>query len=123
MTLIRGRGRPRRKRNSEGSSPPPESIYDETPVNPPAESPVAKYTEEDLQKILRTALEAQAPPSDGPREKPLKARLPDVYRSKSHMEYYNFCRQCEDHFAIAGAKGPNRIPFAACFLHDRINFR
>ena len=39
------------------------------------------------------------------------------------MEYYNFYQQCEDHFAIAGAKSPNRIPFAASFLRDRINFR
>ncbi len=39
------------------------------------------------------------------------------------MECYNFCQQCEDHFAIYGATGPNRIPFAAFFLRDRINFR
>ena len=39
------------------------------------------------------------------------------------MECYNFCQQCENHFAIVGAKGPNRIPFAAFFLRDHINFR
>ena len=39
------------------------------------------------------------------------------------MECYNFCQQCEDYFATAGAKGPNRIPFAASFLRNRINFR
>ncbi len=39
------------------------------------------------------------------------------------MECYNFCQQCEDHFAICGATGPNQIPFAASFLPDRINFR
>ena len=123
MTSIRGRGRACKERTSEGSSPPPESIYDETPVNPPAvKPPVPKYTEEDLQKILRTVLEARAP-SDGAREKPLKARLPDVYCGKSYMECYNFCQQCEDHFATAKAKGPNRIPFAALFFRDRINFR
>ena len=38
------------------------------------------------------------------------------------MECYNFCQQCEDHFAIAKAKGLNRIPFAASFLRNRINF-
>ena len=96
MTSIRGRGRFRREHASEGlskSSPPPESSHDEAPVNPPAvEPPVAKYTEEDLQRILRTVLEARAPPSDGAREKPLKARSPDVYRGKSHMECYNFCQ-------------------------------
>ncbi len=39
------------------------------------------------------------------------------------MECYNFCQQYEDHFATCGAIGPNRIPFAASFLRDRINFR
>ena len=123
MTLIRGRGRPRRERTSEGSSPPPEFIHDETPVNPPTlKSLIAKYTEENLQRILRTVLKAR-PPSDSAREKPLKARLPNVYYGKSHIECYNFCQQCKDHFATHGAKGPNCILFAASFLCDRINFR
>ena len=90
MTSIRGRGRLCKERTSEGSSPPPESIHDKAPVNLPAEPPVAKYTEEDLQRIFKTVLKAQFPPSYGPREKPLKARLSDVYRDKSHMECYNF---------------------------------
>ena len=127
MTSIRDCGRLCREHASEGplgSSPPPESGHDKTPVNLPAvEPPVAKYTKEDLQRIIKTVFKARAPPSDGVREKPLKARSPDVYRGKSHMECYNFCQQCEDHFATAGAKGPNRIPFAASFLRDRINFR
>ena len=61
------------------------------PVNPAAEISIAKYIEEDLQRILKMVLEAQAPPFDGPREKSLKARLPDVYHDRFHMEYYNFC--------------------------------
>ena len=126
MTSIQGRGRPCRKCTSKGplgSSPLPESINDKTLVNPPAvKLPVAKYTEENLQKILRTVLKARAP-SDGTREKPLKARSLDVYYGKSHMEFYNFCQQYEDYFATAGAKSPNHILFAAFFLRDRINFR
>ena len=39
------------------------------------------------------------------------------------MEYYNFCQQCEDHFATCGATGPNQILCAAYFLRDRVNFR
>ena len=125
MTFIQGRGRPHRERTSKspsGSSFPSESSHDETPVNPHVESPIAKYTEEDLQRIFQTVLKAWAPPSNGPREKPLKAKLPDVYCGKSHIECYNFCQQCEDYFTIARAKGPNRILFAAFFLRDRINF-
>ena len=126
MTSIRGRGCLCRERTSKsllGSSLPPKFSHDETPVNLPARPPIAKYTEEDLQRILRTVLEVLAPSSDGPREKPLKARSPDVYRGKSHIEYYNFCQQCKDHFATAGAKSSNRILFAASFLRDHINFR
>ena len=127
MTFIRGHGRPHQKRISEGLSgslSPLESSHNETPVNlPTVETLVAKYTEKDLQKILKTVLEARTPPFDGVCEKPFKARLPDVYRGKSHIKCYNFCQQCEDHFATAGAKGPNRILFAASFLWDCINFR
>ena len=122
MTSIQDRGRPCRERTSKGSSPPLESIHDEIPVNSPAvELPVSKYIEENLQTIFRTIFEAWAT-SDGAHEKPLKPRSPDVYLRKSHMEFYNFCQQCEDHFATAIAKGPNCILFVASFLRNRINF-
>ena len=58
-----------------------------------------------------------------PRKGQLKARFPDLYYGKSHMECYYFCQQCKDHFDIAGATGSNRILFAASFLHERISFR
>ena len=127
MISIRGRGCPHREHTSErpsGSSPPPKFSHDEIPVNPPVVEPsVAKYTEEDLQRIFRTVLEARAPPSDNICEKPFKVRSPDVYCGKSHIECYNFCQQFEDHFATARTKGSNRIFFAVFFLRDRINFR
>ena len=72
MISIRGRGRPYQERTFKSpleSSFPPEFSYNETPVNPSAKLPVAKYTEEDLQRILKTVLKARALPSNGPREK------------------------------------------------------
>ena len=80
-----------------------------------------------MQRILKAVLETRAPTpalavSEIPWEK-LKARFPDVYRGKSHMDCYNFCQQCEDYFATARATGPTRIPFAASFFRDRISFR
>ena len=127
MTSIRGRGclcRERTSKSPSESSFHPESSHDETPVNPLAiEPPIAKYIKKDLYRILRTVLKAQALLSDGAHKKLLKAKSPDVYCGKSHMESYNFCQQCKDHFATAGAKGLNRICFAAFFFCDRINFR
>ena len=104
-----------------GSSLLLEFSHDGAPINLPAKPLVAKYTEKDLQKILKTVFEAWAPPSDSPYEKLLKAKSSNVYYGKSVIECYNFCQQCEDHFTTAGAKSPNRIPFAAFFLRDYIN--
>ena len=95
MTSVRGRGRLCWERTSKGplgSSPLLESSYNEVPVNLLAEPPVAKYTKKNLQKIFRIVFKARALPSDGPHEKPLKARLPDVYYGKSYVECYNFCQ-------------------------------
>ena len=125
MTLIQGRGCPCRKHISKKSSPLPELDYNKAPVDSPISlsTPlVAKYTKEDLQKIFRTILEAQASSSDRPYEKQLKARSPEIYYGKSHMECYNFCQQCKDYFAIAGGKSSNYILFATSFLHNCINF-
>lgn len=56
------------------------------------------------------------------RERLLKARLPDLYYGKSHMECYHFWQQWEDHFNIASATCLNRRPFASSFLWGRISF-
>ena len=46
----------------------------------------------------------------------------DVYQGVNYITYYNFCQQYENYFAIAKAKRPNGILFAAFFLCDRISF-
>ena len=115
------------------SSLPPKSESSEQPNRPwglkslAAATSIPKYSKYDLQWILKVVLEAQAPApapviSKVPRKK-LKSRSPDVYYGKSHMDYYNFCQQCEDYFATAGATGPTQIPFATSFLWERISFR
>ena len=127
---------------SPDSSPAHESEIFKQPEGPPepkfpAANSVPKYSEDDLQQILKAVLEARVPVpvlapapalvlapvvSEVPREK-LKACSLDVYRGKSHMDYYNFCQQCENYFATVGAMGPTQIPFATSFLRDRISFR
>ena len=143
MTSVQGRSHPRQERSSvalSDSSPPPELEFSKQPAESlrpklliavvPA-TDVPKYSEDDLQRILKTVLETQAPApalapapavSEVPQEK-LKDRSPDVYRGKSHMDCYNFFQQYEDYFATAGAMGPTRILFVTSFFQDRISFR
>ena len=71
--------------------------------------------------IVKNQAQVQAPvqvpaPLVEPKEQPLKARFPDLYFGKSHLDCYRFCQQCEDHFDTARANGENRTPFAASFL-------
>ena len=73
-------------------------------------------TDVDLQRATRLALESfvkgqehgQLQANSAPRDRPLKARNPDLYYGSSHIERYYFCRQCEDHFDTAGATGHQR---------------
>ena len=70
---------------------------------------VSKYFKDDLQKIFKTVLKGQAlaltsAPTPAPAVievfcNKLKARFLDIYCGKSDMDCYNFCQQCENHFA------------------------
>ena len=151
MISVRGRRRFRRERPSVApslalsvtplvSSPPPKSEIPKQPKGPlgpkfPADTSTPKYSEEDLQRILKAVLEARVPVcaptpalvpvlviSEVPQEK-LKARSQDVYRGKSYIDCYNFCQQYEEYFATDRATGPTQILFAASFFQDRISFR
>ncbi len=78
-----------------------------------------RYSQRDLDRIIQTFFYA----SKGGCGDKLKAKTSDVYCGRSHIECYNFCQQCEDHFTTYISTKPNRVPFAASFLQDRINFR
>lgn len=93
----------------------------------PASTPVLKYTEEDLQKwFIQAQVHEQAQvhwPDQATGELYIEPRFPDLYFGKSHMECFEFCLQCENHFDIAGITGFNRSTVAASFLRGRINYR
>lgn len=100
------------------------------PVSAAAYIPVLNYTEDDLPrttKLYRHSFiqtRAQANRSDqARRERPLKAVFPHLYSGRSHLECYNFCRQCQDHFDITGVTGFHRTHLAASFLCGRISKR
>ncbi len=96
---------------SKPSQAPPLSVLQDLGAN--------CYSQQDLDRIIQTFLHV----SKGGSGDKLKAKTPDVYRNRLHIECYNFCQQYEDHFATYGATRPNQIPFATSFLRDRINFR
>ncbi len=110
---------------SEAPAGPEIPVGPEAPLGPPQASPLLQdsgtncYSQQDLDRIIQTFFQA----SKGESGDKIKAKTLDVYRSRSHIECYNFCHQCEDHFATCKASGPKRIPFAAFFLRDQINFR
>lgn len=94
----RRRARWRRSRASDGSGSP-------APAPAPSRGPTpapGKRTDEDLQRITKLCMESfiqgqgQTKAHPEPRERPLKARFPDLYYGKSHMDCYHFCQQCED---------------------------
>ena len=153
MTSVRDCRRPHQERPLVSTSvasyiapldsfPPPESgdkLFDQLAgllgPKPLADAPaaathIAKYSEEDLQRILKTVLKARAlAPASAPAPivtkvswEKLKARFPNVYCGKSHIDCYNFCQQCENYFATARVTGPTQILFATSFLWDRISF-
>ena len=96
------------------------------PTPTPATTPVVapSLDKQLLKQFIKTYLEAQVPSQievdPKPCKQPLKARFPDFYYGNLHMHCYWFCQKCEDHFKTAGAKGPNRIPFAASFLRGSV---
>ena len=112
---------------TEGSgTPTPTLVVSRAPTPAPATASAAALSldTELFKQFMKAYLEAQVPSQtkvdSEPCKQPLKTRFPDLYYGHSHMDCYQFCQQCKDHFETAGAKGPNRIPFAALFLHGLV---
>ena len=112
---------------TEGSGTPiPTPVLSRASTPAPATAPAAAPSLDNklFKQFIKAYLEAQVPGrtevDSEPREQPLKARFPDLYYGNSHMDCYRFCQQCKDYFETAGAKGPNRIPFAALFLRGSV---
>ena len=97
---------------------------------PAATDSTVRYLKSNLQQIFKTVVEARPPAFalkvlvflNGPCERSLKVSFPELYRGKTHIKYYNFIEQCEDYFATAKVKRPNRIPFAATFFWKQALF-
>ena len=112
---------------TEGSGTPiPTPVVLRTPTPPSVTARTAapsldkKVFKQFIKAYLKAPVPSQTKVDSEPRKQPINARFPDLYYGNSHMHYCRFCQQCKDHFENAGAKGPNKIPFAALFLHRSV---
>lgn len=90
-----------------------------------AASQASKYFKQDLYWILKVALKGKTSISkifNQPQKKYLKARVPNVYRCKSHIDCYYFILQCKNQFTIPRAKSFNQVLFITNFLKDEALF-
>lgn len=78
--------------------PTPAASHTPTPalVSAPAPALVsapAKYTNAEFYRFMKVFMDAQrySGTYEGPEESSLKARFPDLYHRKSHMNCYQFC--------------------------------
>ena len=75
-----------------------------------------------FKQFIKAYLETQVPAHIAPEinpescKKPLKARFSDFYYGNWHMDCYQFCQQCKNHFETVNARRPNKISFAALFF-------
>ena len=108
---------------SRNLSPGPELVPALNPAPVPAPTPAPVASEELFKKFMKAYLETNQGPRQPPEERKqtLKAKVPEVYYGKSHMDCYHFCQQCKDHFETAGTNGFNRTPFVASFLCGNIS--
>ena len=89
----------------------------------PVPAPAPPCSKKLFKQFMRTYLKSNQGPKQPPakREQSLKAKVPEVYYGKSHMDCYHFCQQCKDYFETAGATGTKRTLFAASFLRGNIS--
>ena len=98
------------------------SILSKAPI-----APFVPPTSEDLftkfMKVFMETTQAQDREQLELRKRPLKARTPETYSGKSHIDCYHFWQQCEDYFKIPGTTKMNRTSFGTTFFHGSISLR
>ena len=93
------------------------------PALVPAPAPALPSSNKLFKQFMKTYLKSNQGLKQSPveRKQSLKAKLPEVYYNKLHIDCYHFCQQCKKHFEIARATGANQTPFAAFFFCGNIN--
>ena len=90
-------------------------------------SPLILFFTKDLftkfMKMFIKIIQAQTQALVEPQEQSFKARIPEIYWGKSHMECYQFYQKCEDHFETSGTIKMNYTSFATSFLCGFISIK
>ena len=111
--------------NSSGTTKPTPAVsYTFTPAFVSALGPPERYTDKDLQRATKLALElfvkgqkhGQLQANSTPCKQLLKAWFLILYYRNSYLDCYCFCQQCEHHFKTARANELNQILFVTSFL-------
>lgn len=93
-----------------------------------APGPLGMYTNINLQKAIRLALELfvkgqkKGKINSTSRDKDFKAQDPNFYYNSSNMECYYFSEQCKAYFDMLGTISPQSVFFASLFLWNKIKF-
>ena len=111
-------GAPERSNAGSNGAPTPLEAPTSPLVSPPFKDLFTKFI-----KVFMETRQAQGQVLAEPREHPLKARTPETYWSKSHMECYHFYQQYEDYFEKSDATRTNHTPFVASFFCGSISLR
>ena len=114
---------PARRSNAGSNEAPTKAPTPPKASTPPLVPPTSGDLFTKFMKVFIEIMQAQAQALAEPRERPLKARTPETYFGKSHMNCYYFCQQCEDYFETSGVTGMNHTPFATTFLRGAISLR
>lgn len=87
-----------------------------------SEAPSRVYINEEIQDMIPIIIKTRPAAMKSLCKCFSKAHFYGIYKSDNYIACYNFCQQCKGYFAIAKAKKPTYILFAASFLLDYINF-
>ena len=87
--------------------------------------PAPTATNELFKQFMKAYLETNQGPKQPPaeRKQSLKAKVPEIYYGKLHIDCYHFCQRCENYFETARATGTNWTPFATFFFWGNISVR
>ena len=114
---------PARRSNIGSDKAPTKFLIPPEALTPPYVPPISENLFTIFIKVFMKITQAQTRDLLEPGERSLKAKTPDTYFKKLHMDCYHFCQQYEDYFETLSAKEMNCTPFDATFLYGTVSLK